>query len=224
MPDKTTATRTKKQPDSYFLDGGQPTWEVAFLFPAQGTWTEEDYFNLDGVYEGIPRIELSNGRLEVLPVPTQSHQLILLFVFKLLEAFTAAHAPGVVLFSGIRVRLKKGAIREPDIVYMKAENAHRRHEKYWDGADLVMEIVSPDSGDRERDLEIKPRVYARGGILEYWIIDPKERRIRVLTLEGKTYKVHGDFGPGSQATSILLPGFAVAVDAALAPPGSEQPQ
>jgi hypothetical protein len=42
-----------------------------------------------------------------------------------------------------------------------------------------------------------------------------------LTLRGKAYKVHGDFRPGSRATSALLPGFAVAVEEALAPPGSE---
>jgi Uma2 family endonuclease len=92
------------------------------------------------------------------------------------------------------------------------------HEDYWDGADLVMEVVSPDPKDRKRDLETKPREYARAGIPEYWIIDPEQGRIQVLTLEGKVYRVHGDFGAGTQATSALLPGFAADVDAVLAPP------
>jgi Uma2 family endonuclease len=119
------------------------------------------------------------------------------------------------------VRLKKGNIREPDVVYMKAENARRRRNEYWEGADLVIEVVSPDHKDRERDLKTKRQEYARAGIPEYWIIDPQEKVIRVLTLEGKAYKVHGDFGPGTRATSVLLPGFALDVDKALAPPGSE---
>jgi len=69
----------------------------------------------------------------------------------------------------------------------------------------------------------KPREYARARIPEYWIIDPEKKLIRVLTLQGQSYHVHGEFGPGSQATSVLWPGFAVSVDAVLTPPGSEEP-
>jgi len=220
MPAKGSATRTKRKgSDSFLPADGEPTWEIAYLFPAQGTWTEDDYLALDSVHHGHPLIELSNGRLEVLPMPTQTHQLILAFLYELLKAFTAVHAPGMVLFTGMRVRLQKGTrarFRDPDILYMKAEHAHRRHEKFWDRADLVMEVVSQDPKDRKRDLEVKPREYARAGISEYWIIDPEQRQIRVLTLEGRTYKLHGNFGPGTQATGVLLPGFAVSVDEVLA--------
>jgi Uma2 family endonuclease len=221
MSRKGAPTEVPIPPAPFYFDGQTPTWEVAYLFPPQGRWTEDDFWALGSVYEGVPRVELSQGRLEVLPVPTQTHQLILFFLAKLLDAFAQSGAPGMVLPSGTDVRLKKGVIRQPDVVYMKAENARRRHEKYWDGADLVMEVVSPDPKDRERDLETKPREYARAGIPEYWIIDPQEKVIRVLTLVGKAYKVHGEFGPGTRATSVLLPGFAVAVDEALVPPGSE---
>src|SRR5712692_7578885 len=42
----------------------EPTWEIAHLFPDQGTWTEGEYLALDTNH----LIELSNGRLEVLPM------------------------------------------------------------------------------------------------------------------------------------------------------------
>jgi Uma2 family endonuclease len=214
-------TRSKikqRAADASFPGEGEPAWEIAYLFPAQGTWTEDDYLGLDVIHDNFPLVELSNGRLEVLPMPTQTHQFIMVFLYELLKAYTAVHAPGVVMVSGMRVRLQKGArarFRDPDVLYMKAEHAHRRHEKYWDGADLVMEVVSPDPKDRERDLEVKPREYARAGISEYWIIDPEQRRIRVLVLQGRAYKLHGEFGPGTQATSVLLPGFNVSVDEVL---------
>jgi Uma2 family endonuclease len=187
MPRKVATAEAPITPAGFRFDGETPTWEVAFLFPPQGRWTEDDFWNLERFLEGNPRIELSKGCLEVLPVPTEVHQLILLYFYELLRAFTKAHAPGTVLVSGTNVRLKKGNIREPDVVYMKAENARRRHNKYWEGADLVMEVVSPDPKDRERDLKTKLREYARAGIPEYWIIDPQEKVIRVLTLEGKAY-------------------------------------
>ena len=71
-----------------------------------------------------------------------------------------------------------------------------------------------------RHLVSKPRDYAQAQIPEYWIIDPVERVVRVLTLAGTSYQVHGAFGAGTEASSVLLPGFRVAVDAVLAPPGS----
>jgi Uma2 family endonuclease len=220
MTTKGTVTRRKRERfDRYMNSDGEPTWEIAYLFPAQGQWTETDYFDLDGIYQGFPLVELSNGRIEVLPLPTQTHQFIAALFYDILKAFVAAHAPGVVLFTGVRVRLPEGeeaGYRYPDVLYMKAENAHRRHDKYWDGADLVMEVVSPDPKDRERDLEVKAGEYARVRIPEYWIIDPEQRLIRVLTLEGQSYQVHGDFAPGTMATSVLLPGFAVSVDEILA--------
>jgi len=45
----------------------------------------------------------------------------------------------------------------------------RRHNKYWEGADLVKEVVSGSEDDRQRDLVTKRREYAQAGIPEYWI-------------------------------------------------------
>jgi Uma2 family endonuclease len=221
MAQKQAARKTKKKLSAEVLDEGTPTWDIAYLFPAQGTWTEADYFELDHLPNTFPLPELSNGRLEILPMPTQIHQLIMLYLYEFLKSFVEVHVPGMVLVSAMKIKLGTGKFRQPDVLYMKAEHAHRRHNKYWEGADLVMEVVSGSRKDRKRDLEEKPVDYARAKIPEYWIIDPKERWIRVLTLRGRTYKLHGEFGPGTQATSVLLPGFAVSVDAVLAPPGSE---
>lgn len=220
--------RTKLLPKSSPLvrpplpDGGTPTWEIAYLFPVQGAWTEEAYFNLDRVWAGVPRVELSNGRLDVVAMPTPLHQFILVYLMEALSAFAKIHAPGPVLPSGLRVRLKRGLYREPDLAYMRAKHARRRHYRYWDGADLVMEVVSPGSEDIRRDWETKPIEYARAGIPEFWIVDPHKRVIRVLTLKGRSHELHGDFGPGEVATSVLLAGFSVAVDDVLAAGGPQE--
>ncbi len=72
-----------------------------------------------------------------------------------------------------------------------------------------MEVVSPD--DPQRDTVTKRREYAQAGIPEYWIVDPREEQITVLTLDGQRYAVHGQFGMGETATSVLLDGFQVSV-------------
>lgn len=188
---------------------GDPTWEVVQFFPAQGEWTEAAYLGLQTNH----LVELSDGVLEVLPMPTHQHQMIVAFLYGLLKAFVDGHAPGIVLFAPLRMRLGQGKFREPDTLYMKAAHKHRIHE-YWDGADLVMEVVSPSKPEHDR--QTKRDEYARTGIPEYWIVDVVEKKIQVLTLDGASYRLHGEFGPSDSATSALLPGFTVAVGQVLA--------
>ena len=145
-------------------------------------------------------------------MPTQTHQAIAFLLSRLLHTFAKAAAIGYVLPAALRVRLWERKYREPDVVFMLSHHAQRRHDSYWDGADLVMEVVSNAPEDRRRDLVTKRREYAQAGIPEYWIVDPQNQTVVVLWLEGKQYRQHGLFGPGEMATSLLLPGFAVAVD------------
>ena len=75
-----------------------------------------------------------------------------------------------------------------------------------------MEVVSQD--DPNRDLDTKREEYAKAGIQEYWIADPHDLTTTVLTLArpGHPYTVAGQYGPGSQAQSVLLAGLSVDVE------------
>jgi Uma2 family endonuclease len=184
---------------------------VALLYPLQGHWSDADYLLLT---EGSNRlVELSDGQIEVLEMPTSSHQRILLFLLDRLRALIVPAGLGEVLCSPLRVRVRPGEFREPDIVFMSSEHHSRIGEDYWEGADLVIEIVSGDAKSRRRDLEQKPLDYTLGGIPEYWIVDPVEGQITVLALDGKAYVPHGVFQRGETAVSRLLEGFSVEVNA-----------
>jgi len=202
-----------------FTDGARPTWELALFFPQQGSWRKEEYLSLESHFDGGFRAELADGVLEVLPVPTEEHQDIALYLYEMLKAWAKTHDLGKVSFSGIRVLVANGdrpRFREPDVVFMRKQHAQRRHSDYWEGADLAMEVVSEDPKDQTRDYQTKVADYAAAGIPEYWIVDPFERRIRVLVLQGDAYHLHGDFHPDEFAASVLLPGFTVAVTTVLA--------
>jgi Uma2 family endonuclease len=147
-------------------------------------------------------------------MPTTSHQLLVLCLYELLLAFTRARDLGTVVVAPLRVRLWRRNFREPDIVFLLKEHANRIGEDFWTGADLVVEVVSGTQKDRQRDLVIKRREYARGGISEYWIIDPQSQKISVLRLSGKRYVIHGEFALGATASSWLLKGFTVDVSEA----------
>ena len=197
----TTASRTTSGRPAE----GEPAWDVAKLFPAQGSWSVQEYLDL----KGNRLIEFSNGFIEVLTMPTMRHQLIVLFLSDVFRAFLARGNLGRLLVAPFRVRLWPDKFREPDVMIMRSEHANRMGEEYWEGADLVIEVVSDD--DRRRDLETKRFEYARAAIPEYWIVDPQTETVTVLTLEGDAYANHGEFRRGQRASSRLLPGFDVAV-------------
>lgn len=189
---------------------GEPPREITDFMPSQGSWTERQYLTLF-TERGV---EFNDGMLEVLPVPTRTHQLIIQWFYELLKAFIAGK--GIVLIAGykLRVQSKKVQFREPDIVYLTPEQNARAGEDYTGGAEIVAEVVSPD--DPSRDYVVKRAEYANAGIPEYWIIDPALRQILVLGLEGGAYVERGKFGAGLRAASHHLPGFAVAVNDMLA--------
>lgn len=187
----------------------EPTWDVAQLFPSQGVWSEAEYLALDTNH----LVEFSQGYVEFLPMPTLTHQLIVLFLYEALKAHVSARRLGTILVAAYKVKLWEGKYREPDVIFVKEEHLSRLGEQFSLGADLVIEVVS-DQG-RPRDLEIKRQEYAQAGIPEYWIVDPQLEQITVLALEGSTYAVHGEYPKGAEATSRLLPGFKVNVTEAL---------
>ncbi|HYG73525.1 MAG TPA: Uma2 family endonuclease [Planctomycetota bacterium] len=202
-------TEAVKRARAWFDNKAEPVWEMTELYPPQGSWDVEDYLALDT----DRRIEFDNGRLEFLPVPTMTHEEILLFLFDALRAFVNAKKLGRVFFSGIRVYTLGTKYRVPDVVFMRKERAARMKDEAWEGCDIAMEVVSPE--DPDRDWKKKRREYAGAGIPEYWIVDPQKQEIAVLSLRGKAYAVHGRFKPGQKADSVLLKGFAVDVREAL---------
>jgi Uma2 family endonuclease len=192
---------------------GSPTWEIAHLFPNQGTWTEEEYLAISSNH----LIEFADGILEVLPMPTEQHQVIVALLFQLLTAFVAPRSLGTALFAPLRIRVAEGKFREPDIVFLLAEHADRRGRRFWRGADLVMEVVSED--DPDRDLVVKRAEYAQAAIAEYWIVDPRDQSVLVLSLDAGAgeYRVAGRYTAGESASSVLLDGFSIPVSEVFAP-------
>lgn len=192
---------------------GEPAWEIATLFPAQGSWSEEAYLALSS----NRLMELNDGCLEILPMPTYFHELIVEFLYDLLRAFVQEHSLGKVMRAPLPIRLWPGQMREPDLVFLRPDRVKRlaaaANRAQPDGADLVMEVVSPGTQNRDRDLNVKRLEYARAGISEYWIIDPETSTVTVLELIAEAYQIASEFTVNQSARSLLLPGFSVSVQA-----------
>lgn len=181
--------------------------EIVAVLPAQGEWSEADYLWLTNRTNRL--IEYTEGRLEPLPTPTDKHQAILDFVFVRLRDWLE-RLGGRARTAGIRVRIGPGRFRQPDITVLLDAHDPRRQDDYWRGADLVVEVVSPDGP--ERDHVQKRQEYAAAGIPEYWIVDPKGGAVTVMRLDGTDYVEQGVFNRGAVATSAILTGFGLPVD------------
>ena len=192
-------------------DYTEPAWRVALLFPPQGAWSDEDYLALDT----NRLVELDAGRIEVLAMPSDRHQAIVTLLLVVFAAY-AQHSGGAVRTAPLPLRLSGRHYREPDILFLHAGADPRRSHTHWTGADLVVEVVSPD--DPDRDLVIKRLEYAQAGIPEYWIVNPLAQEVLVLRLSGAEYVEHGRYGRGQTALAATLPDLQVAVDAVLDAP------
>jgi Uma2 family endonuclease len=183
-----------------------PAWDIARLFPNQGHWTAGDYLILNRNTNRL--VELSDGVVEVLPMPTRSHQRAVLFFRDRLLEFVQPRNLGEVVVSPYPVQLNSDRFREPDVMFMLAQHSARLGEDFAEGADLVMEVLSEDRG---RDLVTKRREYAEAGISEYWIIDVRKGRVIVLKLDSGEYVIHGEWGSVGRAAAAMLSGFAIDV-------------
>ena len=133
--------------------------------PPQGAWSDSDYMWLAG--HMARHVEMTDGRIEEPPMPTETHQLVLQFLYR---AFAACVEPlgGIVLFAAFPLRIREGKYREPDLLLLvDAADQRRAATRTGPGADLVLEVVSPD--DPARDYVVKRGDYAEAagpGVLD----------------------------------------------------------
>ncbi len=178
--------------------------------PTQGVWTYDDYARLpdDG-----KRYEVIRGELYMSAAPRPLHQRVITRLSFFLEGFLENSALGTAFVAPIDVILpqKLGDPVQPDIVVVRREHIHIIDELNIRGApDLLVEVLSPSNPAHDRSL--KYDLYAEAGVLEYWIVDPRQRTVEIHLLRDGAYELAGQWGVGEVARSELLDGFAVSVD------------
>ena len=172
------------------------------------TMTLEEFLDAD-VVEGY-RYELARGVLEVNQVANDPHGQVVCNLYDAVARYRREH-PGIIWrygggneFQFVLPRRISG--RNPDLAVVL-----RGAPKDWRGrrrSALAAEVVS--RGSIERDYVIKREEYLAYGLLEYWIVDPLERKVTVLTRRGDTW-AEAVFRDDQVIASLVLPGFATTV-------------
>ncbi len=152
-------------------------------------WTEAGPYRIDDYrrYDGDERCELLSGRFLVVPAPSNRHQTVVGLLHETFQVAARANG-GRVLAGPADVVLSDETVVQPDLYYVAEERVSIVGPQETHGApDIVVEVLSP--GSRRRDRIEKLDEYARGGVSEYWIVDPEDQVFQFLELIDGDYRV-----------------------------------
>jgi Uma2 family endonuclease len=165
-------------------------------------WTYEEYYRLD---DGR-RYEIIDGDLLMAPAPDTWHQDWSRELTLIVATYVKRTKLGKVFIAPVDVVLDPENTVQPDLVFVSAANLPIiQHRAIFGVPDMVVELVSPSSVRRDR--YDKKALYARFGVKEYWIGDPANKALEILTLKSGNYELHCCAEEKGKLTSPLLPGL-----------------
>lgn len=186
-------------------------WEVISDFELRIPMSYEQF--LTEIGEDI-HAEWVNGETVLFMPPKPDHQRIVGFLLTLIRLYVEHLKLGDVLTAPVEMKASPaGNAREPDLLFVAQQNLHRFSETKLEGpADLVIEVVSPESA--RRDLDEKRLEYEAEGVAEYWVIDARTdveiALFYVLDAAGSYRQVALDSDGTYRST--VLPGFWIDVE------------
>jgi len=138
------------------------------------------------------------------PVPLTRHQQIAMRLSYIFMGYLDRHPIGELFAAPCDVVLSDVDVVQPDLLLVLKHGKATITEKNIQGPpDLLIEILSPSTASRDRDL--KRKRYEHYGVCEYWLVDPVEKTIDILALKGTTFVEVGKGTSHTTITSPLLP-------------------
>lgn len=165
-------------------------------------WTYAEYSRLGEEQ----RYEILNGELLMAPSPDTWHQNWVGSLFRIVDTYVRQRNLGKVFLAPLDVVLDPENTVQPDLIFIGSEKLEIVQRPAVFGVpDLLIEIVSPSSVRRDRYQ--KKELYARFGVKEYWIGDPANRSLEILTLKSGQYELYCAAEETGALVSPLLAGL-----------------
>ncbi len=177
--------------------------------PVRWTIADIELFPEDG-----KRYEIIDGELFVTRAPHWQHQEVTGNVYSQLKAWSRqTHLGRTAIAPGIIFSTTDSVI--PDVVWasnQRLEDCLDESGHLTDAPELVVEVLSRSKKDRQRDLELKLKLYSTQGVQEYWICDYHKPEIRVYRREEAVLKLVVTLFTEDTLTTPLLPEFSCKVE------------
>jgi Uma2 family endonuclease len=158
------------------------------------------------------RYELIGGELFVSRAPGIPHQGALFNLILGLGDFLKTHPVGILVPGAGAIFSDYDAVI-PDLAFVRHERWDQvvTGEKFTGAIDMVIEILSPGTQNRQRDLSAKRGLYGKYGVQEYWTVDSENREVLVLRLQEQTLEQIATLTSDDELTSPLFSGFQLNV-------------
>ena len=171
-----------------------------------GNWS---YADLAALPDDRARYEIIDGELYEMPSPTSAHAMAIAALISLLMPIVK-RLGGRWLTAPLDVFFPGADPVQPDLLVLLPDSRAQLVRRGVEGPpDLLIEVLSPSN--RAHDQVRKHELYARGGVREYWIVDPEQRVIEIIDGHGVT--VHRlDAASDPVLRSPLLGELALALD------------
>lgn len=154
--------------------------------------------------------EWVDGEIVMYSPASKRHQDTVRFLSAILGIYVESRGLGVIHFVPFQMRLARSG-REPDLLFVAKEHLSRLKESYLDGpADLVVEVISPESAGRDKGEKFYE--YEEAGIPEYWLIDPDREWAEFYRRDEKGRYQMAFAGREGVFRSEVLPGFWLRVE------------
>jgi Uma2 family endonuclease len=158
------------------------------------------------------RYEVIEGELFVSEWPGFAHQVTLTNLAGLVGGFLIANRIGTgVLNPPLVLSNCSGVI--PDFVFFSNEQRDTivKDDRLTGPPAIVGEILSPGSSNIRRDRVVKPQLYGKHGVPEYWIVDLQNRAIERYINRDSSLMLEETLGDEGTLTTPALPGFSCRV-------------
>lgn len=164
---------------------------------------------LETVGEDV-RAEWVEGRVFQMSPPSDRHQDVSRFLSAILSHYAEAFSLGAVRPAPFQMKTGETLPgREPDLLFVAKDNLERIKKNRLVGpADLVIEIISPES--RARDRGEKFYEYEAGGVQEYWLLDPDREQAEFYVRDERGIYQLVPIGEGVFESQVL-PGLQLTV-------------
>jgi Uma2 family endonuclease len=128
-------------------------------------------------------VEWVDGELVMMAPISNEHDDVAGLLYSLLRSFVEVHGLGVVKHDPFQMKTgPRLPGRAPDIQFLARKNLGRLKKTHVQGpADLVVEVISP--GSRGVDRGDKFYEYEKGGVREYWLLDPDRKQAEFYGLD-----------------------------------------
>lgn len=124
--------------------------------------------------------EWVDGKVIMTSPASNRHQQLVSFLDHLVGLYARYQSVGELRIAPFQMRLANSG-REPDVLFISSEHLDRLRPTNLDGpADLVVEVISPESVGRDRGDKFFE--YEEAGIPEFWLLDPLTQRAEFYQL------------------------------------------